>query len=201
MENDLLTSQRDLLALVQSGLAFTKDPFDRDRYEKMQRLLITQMAQTTGTGMAPLTDLLSQENGYVTPKLDVRALIQKNNQILLVQDIRTHTWALPGGFADVGYSPNENIAREVLEETGLHVKVDGLLNVFDTAKRPDIPQVFQYYKLVFACTVLTGHFESNIEVDRCAYFDPQDLPPLSLKRTTPEQLQTLLTNRQRINVE
>lgn len=192
MNTTLLTSQRNLLALIQSGLAFTKDPFDRDRYEKLQKLLVDQMAQNLQTESATLTPVVTTDAGYVTPKLDVRALIKQADQILLVQDNRTKTWALPGGFADVGYSPSENIQREVLEETGLHVRVRGLLNVFDTAKRPDIPQVFQYYKLVFACDVVTGHFEQNIEVTRTDYFDPHHLPPLSLKRTTPEQLQALL---------
>lgn len=93
----------------------------------------------------------------------------------------------------MGYSPVENVQREVREEAGLTVQVRGLLSIFDTAKRPDIPQVAQFYKLVFACDPLTGHFEPNMEITRVGYFALDELPPLSLNRTTPEQLTTLMT--------
>lgn len=192
MTDDLLTTQRNMLALIQSGLAFTQDPFDRDRYQKLQAFLLQQMALDPQVNVAQLKTALTQDAGYVTPKVDVRALILKADRILLVQDVPTQTWALPGGYADVGYSPRENVEREVREETGLAVRTRGLLHIFDTAQRPDIPQVAQFYKLVFACDPLDGHFEPNMEVDRIGYFDLAALPPLSLNRTTPEQLTTLL---------
>ncbi|GEO68260.1 NUDIX hydrolase N-terminal domain-containing protein [Levilactobacillus acidifarinae] len=191
MTDDLLTTQRNMLALIQSGLAFTKDPFDRDRYQKLQAFLLQQMALNPRLNAAQLKTALAQDPGYVTPKVDVRAFIVKERQVLLVQDVPTQTWALPGGYADVGYSPRENVQREVREETGLAVRVRGLLHIFDTAQRPDIPQVAQFYKLVFDCEPLDGHFEPNMEVDRIGYFDLAALPPLSLNRTTPEQLATL----------
>jgi len=190
--SSLLTSQRAMLALIQSGLAYTTDPFDQDRYQKLQTLLIQQMATTSNLSVATLTTMLTQDTGYVTPKLDVRGLIRHGNQLLLVQDIKTKLWALPGGFADVGYTPTENVAREVWEETGRHVNVQGLLTIFDTALRVDIPQPFQYYKLVFDCEITDGHFEPNIEVAQTAYFTLDNLPPLSKNRTTKEQLRQLM---------
>lgn len=142
MTSELLNSQRQMLALIQSGLHYTKEPFERDRYEKLEQILLEQMATTTNTKVADLTAALTQDQGYITPKVDVRALIVKNQQILMVQDKPTGEWSLPGGFADVGYTPTENIIREVFEETGLQVTVQGLLDIFDTAKRTDIPQPF-----------------------------------------------------------
>lgn len=181
-----------MLALIQSGLAYTTDVFDRDRYQKLQTLLIEQMANTSTASVDDLTASLTQDSGYITPKLDVRGLIRHGDQFLLVQDIRTKLWALPGGFADVGDSPVENVQREVWEETGRHVDVQGLLTIFDTARRPDIPQLFQYYKLVFACEIIDGQFEPNIEVAQTAYFTLDNLPPLSENRTTEAQLIQLL---------
>lgn len=192
MKSSLLNNQRAMLALIQSGLAYTTDVFDRDRYQKLQTLLIEQMANTSTTSVDDLTASLTQDSGYITPKLDVRGLIRRGNQFLLVQDIRTKLWALPGGFADVGDSPVENVRREVWEETGRHVDVQGLLTIFDTARRPDIPQLFQYYKLVFACEITDGQFEPNIEVAQTAYFTLDNLPPLSENRTTEAQLIQLL---------
>lgn len=192
MNTSLLNNQRAMLALIQSGLAYTTDVFDRDRYQKLQTLLIEQMASTSTASIDDLTASLTQDSGYITPKLDVRGLIRRGDQFLLVQDIHTKLWALPGGFADVGDSPIENVQREVWEETGRHVDVQGLLTIFDTALRPDIPQLFQYYKLVFACVITDGQFESNIEVAQTAYFTLDNLPPLSENRTTEAQLIQLL---------
>jgi ADP-ribose pyrophosphatase YjhB (NUDIX family) len=129
MPSSLLTTQRAMLALIQSGLAYTTDPFDKDRYQKLQTLLIQQMAAAANVATADLTAALTQDSGYITPKIDVRGLIRHGNQLLLVQDIKTKLWALPGGFADVGYTPTENVQREVWEETGRHVAVQGLITV------------------------------------------------------------------------
>lgn len=90
-------------------------------------------------------------------------------------------------------SPKENIEKEVLEETGLVVTAKELLAVYDTDKRKDIPQLFQYYKMIFSCEILENHpFEKNIETSNCAYFSLDNLPPLSIKRTTKEQLMALM---------
>ena len=87
----------------------------------------------------------------------------------------------------------ENIEKEVLEETGLVVTAKELLAVYDTDKRKDIPQLFQYYKMIFSCEILENHpFEKNIETSNCAYFSLDNLPPLSIKRTTKEQLMALM---------
>ncbi|EGO5965275.1 NUDIX domain-containing protein, partial [Enterococcus faecalis] len=101
--------------------------------------------------------------------------------------------SLPGGYAEIGCSPKENIEKEVLEETGLVVTAKELLAVYDTDKRKDIPQLFQYYKMIFSCAILENHpFEKNIETSNCAYFSLDNLPSLSIKRTTKEQLMALM---------
>ncbi|GMA47273.1 Nudix hydrolase [Tetragenococcus muriaticus PMC-11-5] len=135
-----------------------------------------------------IDDLFSHETGYQTPKVDVRAWIIQDNKVLLVQDHKTHKWSLPGGYADVGYSPKENIRKEVYEETGLHVDVQQLKAIFDTNLRKDIPQAFQYYKFVFACEILSGSFTESLETSQMDYFSLDNLPVLSKKRTTKEQL-------------
>lgn len=96
--------------------------------------------------------------------------------------------ALPGGFAEIGWTPSENVAKEVYEETGLKVSVEALRAIYDTSLRPDIPQFTQYYKLIFKCSILNGHFQKNSETVTMDWFSLDHLPPLSLKRTTKEQL-------------
>lgn len=189
--NQLKQYQR-LLSIAEAGLFYGKDVYDMERFQELKELALTLLSQAVDEDIATLKVYLDQQDGYPTPKVDVRALIRKGNQILLVQDSHTKEWSLPGGYAEVGLTPKENIQKEVLEETGLTVAVGPLRAIFDTNLREDIPQLFQYYKLVFACDALSGEFAANSETIQSGYFGLEALPPLSVKRTTKEQLIHLL---------
>lgn len=185
-----VTVLRRLLAISEAGLAYAQDRFDQERYQDLQRLAQQQLATLGDWPVAQVADLFAQETGYPTPKIDVRAFITRQRQVLLVKDATGH-WALPGGFAEVGWSLKANVAKEVREETGLAMTVGELRAIYDTAQRPDIPQAFQYYKMIFAGTIGEGEFAANSETIATSWFSEDALPPLSLKRTTPEQLHQL----------
>lgn len=179
---------RRLLTIAEAGLLYGKDVFDKERYEELQTIaleLLSGIGTETSTELFRLTE---QNEGYPTPKIDVRAYIKQEDKVLLIEDKQTKEWALPGGFAEVGLSPKENIQKEVEEETGLIVTADKLLAIFDTNLRKDVPQLFQYYKLVFSCTIQAGSFVENSETSNSDFFALDELPPLSIKRTTKEQL-------------
>jgi ADP-ribose pyrophosphatase YjhB (NUDIX family) len=184
---------RRMLAISQAGLAYAKDRFDVERYQDLHDLTVKQLAELTDRSTETIQGFLQNESGYPTPKVDVRAFIRQQDQVLLVADATGH-WALPGGFAEVGWTPKANVIKEVHEECGLAVTVSALRSIYDTALRPDIPQVFQYYKLIFACEINSGNFETNSETVGMAWFSLDQLPPLSLKRTTPEQLKQLFAS-------
>lgn len=197
---NVLALYQRILAIAQNGQTFGKDPFDQERYQELERIAITLMSQLSDHPIESIVDLFTSEQGYATPKVDVRAVISKNNHVLLVQDTLTKEWSLPGGFAEVGLSPIENIQLEVFEETGLEVAVGSLLAIFDT-QQTNSPQTFQFYKLVFACEVLGGHFQINHETSQAAYFSWENLPPLSQKRTTLEQLHILQSLENNIHID
>lgn len=191
MEN-VFDQYKRLLAIADAGLHYGNDVFDKERYKELREVALELLSNYTEEPLAKLQYVLDDTEGYPTPKVDVRAFIQKDGRFLLVEDAATKEWSLPGGYAEVGFSPKENIRKEVLEETGLEVEKCELVAVFDTDLRSDIPQLFQYYKLIFACTVGEGEFMSNIETTNRKYFALDNLPSLSLKRTTKEQLEILL---------
>ena len=100
------------------------------------------------------------------------------------------TWALPGGFGEVGYSPKENILKEIQEETGYLARVNRLLAVFDTNRYQ--LQSRQYVKLVFECELLDGSFQQNHGKFPILHFlRERKMPALSTKRNTEEQLNFL----------
>ena len=178
-----------MLAITDTGLTYTKDPFDRERYEDLRQILWSVLQDQTELDQEELTAILKPTGSYVTPLIDVRAWIVQDQKICLVRGQGEDTWALHGGFGEVGYSPKENIRKEVQEETGFSVEVGSLLAIFDTNRFQ--LQNKQYVKFVFDCQLLDGRFQENQEVAELGFFDISALPPLSEKRITKEQMEIL----------
>lgn len=178
-----------LLAITDTGLSFAASDFDRERYADIRDNLNQLLSETSHLEPDELSDLLRPTDFYATPLVDVRAFIVQQGKICLVRGQQEETWALPGGFCEVGFSPKENIVKEIQEETGFQASVVRLLAVFDSNKFQ--PQSKQYVKLVFECQLKEGDFQPNLEIAELSFFAPQDLPLLSEKRITKEQLQLL----------
>ena len=178
-----------MLAITDTGLTYTKDPFDRERYEDLRQILWSLLQDQTELNQEELTAIFQPSGSYATPLMDVRAWIVQDQKICLVRGQGEDTWALPGGFGEVGYSPKENIRKEIQEETGFFSEVGSLLAVFDTNRFQ--LQNKQYAKFVFDCQLLDGRFQENQEVAELGFFDISALPPLSEKRITKEQMDIL----------
>ena len=193
VERSLLKIATEIQAIAQNGLAYCKNPFDRERYQELLNIALELFSPTLSQQHKEsiAAEVLSTV-GYCCPKIDVRALIYEDNQLLLVQEVQDGHWSLPGGWADVNYSPAVSIIKEVLEETGLHCQVSRLLALWDTAKHDHPPHWPYIYKCVFACTVEQGAFNPSHEVTQVAYFTLDNLPPLSTYRITEKQIRKLI---------
>lgn len=178
-----------LLAITDTGLSFAASEFDRERYADIRDNLNQLLSETSHLDQEELSNLLRPTDFYATPLVDVRAFIAQQGKICLVRGQQEETWALPGGFCEVGFSPKENVLKEIQEETGFQASVVRLLAVFDSNKFQ--PQSKQYVKLIFECQLEEGDFQPNLEISELNFFDPQNLPLLSEKRITKEQMQLL----------
>ncbi|MDG9156773.1 NUDIX hydrolase [Streptococcus pneumoniae] len=187
--SDFVKYLQRMIALTDTGLTFTKDPFDRERYEDLRGLLSEMLNQASDLDSEEVAEVLKPTSAYATPLMDVRAWIIEDEKICLVRGQGEDSWALPGGFGEVGYSPTENILKEIEEETGFKVKVERLLAVFDTNRFQ--LQSKQYTKFVFGCKLLDGQFQENQEIADLRFFAIDQLPELSEKRITKEQIEIL----------
>lgn len=187
--NDFAKYLQRMIALTDTGLTFTKDPFDRERYEDLRGLLSEMLNQASDLDAEEVAEVLKPTSAYATPLMDVRAWIVEDEKICLVRRQGENDWALPGGFGEVGYSPTENILKEIEEETGFEAKVERLLAVFDTNRFQ--LQSKQYAKFVFECKLLDGQFQKNQEIADLQFFAIDQLPALSEKRITKEQIEIL----------
>lgn len=178
----------EIQAIAQSGLTYTTNEYEKERYTKLRDVITEVAAHCSENSMTDIETMFSLEKGYATPKIDVRSFILKNKKILLVKERSDGLWTLPGGWADVNESPSEAVIRETREETGYNVTANQLLAFWDKLKHDHPPQWPHSYKCFFHCEIISGEAIANLEISEIAFFDINDLPPLSTHRVTVSQL-------------
>jgi len=192
MEPDWLVWARRIQALAQTGMAFTRDGYDRERYEALRTLAAEMLAARSGGDPARIEALFAEQSGYATPKVDVRgAVFDRDGRILLVRETAdAGRWTLPGGWADVNQTPAQCVVREVAEESGYAARVVKLAAVWDRAtQRHTPPSVFSIVKLFFLCRLEGGAARTSLETSEVGWFGEDSIPSdLSLGRTLPHQI-------------
>lgn len=177
----------ELQSHAQAGLAYSRDPYDRERFQRIREIAAEMMSHMSGVPLEKVQDLFCSESGYQTPKLDTRAAIFQDGRILLVRE-NTGKWSLPGGWCDVNVSVGENAVKETKEEAGLDVAAERILAVQDRA-RHNLPRYpWGVCKIFVQCAVLGGAFAENIETTESGWFSEDGLPELAEEKNTAEQI-------------
>jgi ADP-ribose pyrophosphatase YjhB (NUDIX family) len=182
---------KQVYAIAQWGLTYSKDPFDLERYGVLKDLSIRMMSDFAELDTEKITGLFAHEVGYVTPKVDVRGVVFQDDKLLMVQEGWDGRWALPGGWADIGLSPAEVAAKEVREEAGLEVQPVKLLAVLDKKFFPHPASAYHIYKTFIRCEVIGGTLQAGLETRDAGFFSLDELPELSPHRITREQIALL----------
>ncbi len=178
-----------LQSIAQSGLTYNPNPFDIERYEQVRAVAAEILAQHTGAEYTAVLDLLERQTGYATPKIDVRGVVFQGDSILLVKELSDGGWTLPGGWVDVNERPSRAVEREVFEESGYQVRAVKLLALFDRALHGHPPHVFSIWKHFFLCELTGGAPADSIETAGARFFPRETIPPLSIQRTTMEEIE------------
>jgi ADP-ribose pyrophosphatase YjhB (NUDIX family) len=188
-EPQWLTIAREVRAIAQTGLAFTADGFDHQRYQRLRELAARLMAQGSSSEHESILQLLRQEKGYATPKVDVRGAAFVDGRVLMVREISDGKWTLPGGWADVNQSAGECVVREIAEESGFQARAWKMAAVYDYQRSGHPPHhIDSIYKMFFICEITGGEARASDETSEVAFFARNELPPLSLGRTTAAQI-------------
>ncbi|XBX10355.1 NUDIX hydrolase [Enterocloster clostridioformis] len=178
----------ELQSLAQTGLTYTKDVYDRERYGRIREISAEMLAEKTEFSIEKVKYLFCNETGYQTPKLDTRAAIFKDNKILLVHE-NNGSWSLPGGWCDVLESVKSNTEKEVREETGLNVRAVKIISIQDRNKHNKPVYAYGVCKVFVLCEIINGKFTENIETTEIEYFSLEDLPlNLAEEKTSKEQI-------------
>jgi ADP-ribose pyrophosphatase YjhB (NUDIX family) len=180
-----------LQAIAQDGLTYTENGYDVGRYDQLREIAAEMLAAHSTGDLGETRGLLDLQVGPATPKVDVRAAVFDGDAILLIKEPDDGGWSLPGGWADVGESPAEAVAREVYEESGYRVRVTRLLSAYDRDRQGHPPSLYHVYKLNFLCEILDHDSTVAPEADGIGFFPADSIPSLSLPRVTPAQIERL----------
>lgn len=190
--NDILEEAKRIKSLADIGLLYTTNDFDRERYEELLQISKRLIGGLGGVSAEDLQAIFSPVVDYPTAKVDVRVLVlSPDNKILMVREMSDGGWSLPGGWAEIGFTPAETAVKECREETGLDVVPKKLLAIFDKRKHPHPSQALYIYKLVIYCEAVNDTFQKAHDVLDVGYFSIDALPPLSEERIVRQQIETV----------
>lgn len=192
MKNNIFDEIKRLKSVADIGLLYCSNEYDRARYLELQDISFQLLSKVSGGNIETLKESFPMQKDYPTAKVDIRGLLlSPGKKILLVKESADSKWSLPGGWADIGYSPEEIIVKEFREETGLDVIAETLLAVFDKRMHPHPPQPFYVYKMVFYCRAISTELVKGFDVSDVNYFDISNLPELSEDRILRSQVELL----------
>ena len=186
--NSWLEWAKELQSIAQNGLTYTKDAFDKERFERLREIAAEIMSSYSGLPLEKVKKLFCNETGFQTPKLDTRAAIFNNDKILLVKE-KNGTWSLPGGWVDFDQTISGNTEKEVWEEAGLHVRAKRLIALQDRNRHNTPPYAYNVCKVFMECELIGGEFQPNIETAESRYFAIDELPDnFANEKCTAEQV-------------
>ena len=194
--DELLNQALRIRAIAQTGLTYTTDPYDRERFEELTQIAQRFLAAQLDVPTQKIGAIFLPEQGYPTPKVDVRAGVFRDDRILLVQESADGCWTLPGGWADEHQSPKQCVERETLEESGYEATATRLVAVKDRHLHPYLPRRLErIYKLFFLCDLKGGAAQTSLETSAVDWFEVTDLPRLSTGRTLADDIALLVEYR------
>jgi len=180
---------KKLQFIAQSGLTYSKDPYDIERFEQVLEIVADIASHHTNINSEKILDIFHKEDGYLTPKIDVRAVIFKDSKLLLVKESLDGKWALPGGWADSHLSLQENLIKESEEEAGATIEPERIIAIHDRKKHNSPPLSVNVYKIFVLCKLLDFKFVENTETSEAKFYSLDELPELSTGRNNSSQIE------------
>ncbi len=131
----------------------------------------------------------------VEPRVGVGAITIKNGKVLLVKrgmEPGKGLWAIPGGMLKLGETLQKCAAREILEETGITVKVGECVYVFDFIEQDSEGKIKIHYVIVdFAAEYIAGEPRGADDALEARWLSAEDLLELPVSRNTLQALGAL----------
>ena len=122
------------------------------------------------------------------PVVGVGAVVFKGDEVLLVrrgQEPALGSWSLPGGLVELGETMEAAIQRELMEETGIRVRLLGVAAVLERIfPDPDGRIAYHYVLVDFLCDYLAGELHPGSDITAARFVAVSDLAGFDLPQFT-----------------
>jgi ADP-ribose pyrophosphatase YjhB (NUDIX family) len=173
---DILPLLDELQTIARTGLNFTESPYDRERYERLLQLATEYYGLTLDLPPADVRARLTQELGYITPKVGAEAgIFDEEGRILLVQRSDDQRWCLPCGWVDPNETPAQTAVRETREEVGLEVRILRLVDVLTRMPSGEMGP-HTAVAVIYLCEITGGEIALSHESLDARYWRIEDVP-------------------------
>jgi 8-oxo-dGTP pyrophosphatase MutT (NUDIX family) len=153
---DVFALLDEVQAIARTGLHFSENPFDRDRYTRLLDTAERQYAARTSLDRAAIRERFEAEIGYMTAKVGADAAVfDDHDRILLARRVDDDKWGLIAGWVDPNESPEQTVVRELEEEAGVQARVDRLVGVFFREAQMDV-HPHGTVSIVYLCSITGG---------------------------------------------
>lgn len=176
MTADPLPLLEKIQAIAKTGLHYSKDPYDAERYRQLLELASEYYGRLLEAPPQAVREQLLKDLGAVTPKVGSGAAVfDAEGRILLMLRRDNRRWCMPCGLVEVGETPEQCAVREAKEETGLEVRPLELVGVFTRFPMKEYT-AFTLVSTVYLCEAVGGELRGSHEDLGLAYWELDEVP-------------------------
>lgn len=168
-------------SIAKVGLTFNKDPYALESYKIIEKLSKEMLEKYTDSAIE--NDNYFIREIYPTPNVSSRVIVVQDNKILMVKEIKTQDYSLPGGWCEVFDTIRKNAVDEVKQESGFDVEITKVLAIFNRQCFQEVKSSISEYSIYFSAKIIGGEAQISHETDDVDFFEINDLPKLSYKNT------------------
>ena len=113
--NELINLIKRNISLADLGSLYAHNDYDNERYHEIKDINMKILNLLSENSLEDLCNFYLPIKDYPTPKVDIRGLLlDENNKVLMVEEkLDPGKWSIPGGWADIGFTPSEIIKKEI----------------------------------------------------------------------------------------
>ncbi len=178
-------------SIAKIGLVFCKDPYALTNYQQINDIS-KQMLEKFMDVKFDRPNYFERDI-YPTPSISVRTVIfnKTRDKVLMVREANSHTYSLPGGWADLYDSAAQTAINECSQEAGADIKVLRLVALTNRTPFKSSTNVPEYVA-VFEGEIIGDLHEHEYETDDVGWFDIDHLPNISRKTSKEELLRFIM---------
>ncbi|TQJ52232.1 NUDIX domain-containing protein [Phycicoccus sp. SLBN-51] len=128
------------------------------------------------------------------------AFVQRDGKVLLIQRSDNGNWSMPGGAQDPGESLTRTAVRETLEESGVHVRVTGLVGIFTDPRHvvhyTSNDEVRQEFTVIYRADYVDGDATESDESTRVGWFTADEIAELRMDPSQRKRLEWAVSRKE-----